>query len=229
MNCFDCIHKKNSILKDLSNEDLRILEKSRYGVSYKLGDVICKEGIKPSGLICLNKGKVKIVRRVINGNEQITGLIKAIDYIAFRALMGGTSCSSSYVCLEDSSVCIIKKRDFFKVINKNNKLAFEIIKRFAKDLIKKDIRMTNLAQKHVRARMAEALLLIYDVFGINHETGFLNTSMKRSELADLANMTTDNAIREISSLKKDKLIEVDHRKIRLIDLNILKSISDFDL
>lgn len=227
--CYKCSKIKNSLLSNLSLNELKILDKNRYEISYKSGEIICKEGTKPLGLICLNKGKVKIVRTGINGTAQIVGLKKSVDFIAFRALMGGSSCYSSSITLEDSNVCIIDKKDFFKVVERNKNLAFKIIQSLARNLIKTDGRLVSLTQKHVRARLAEALLLVYDIYGINSSTGILNVSMKRSDLAGLSNMTTANAIRVLSSFHKEKLVEIDRRKIKITNLNGLKDISIYDL
>lgn len=226
--CLFCAKRTNSLLSDLSNNELKILNSNRYEVSYKSGEIICKEGTKPFGLICLNKGKVKIVRRGINGNEQIVGLKKAVDFIGFMALMGGGSCLSSATTLEDSNVCVIEKKDFFKVIENNKNLAFKIIKLFANNLIKKDSRLVSLSQKHIRARLADALLLINDIYRANPETGILNVSLKRSDLASLSNMTTANAIRILSCFKEENLIDVCHRKIKIKNLKGLKDISALD-
>jgi CRP/FNR family transcriptional regulator, polysaccharide utilization system transcription regulator len=227
-NCLNCIKRSNSLLSDLTNNELKLLDKNRYEVSYKSGEIICKEGTKPFGLICLNKGKVKIVRKGVNGNEQIVGLKKAVDFIGFRGLMGGSFYLSTAITLEDSLICVIEKKDFFKVVEMNKKLAFKIIKLFANNLIKKDSRLVSLTQKHIRARLAEALLLIKDIYGINPSTGILNVSLKRSDLANLSNMTTANAIRVLSSFKEENLVGINHRKIKLNNLKDLKNISAFN-
>jgi CRP-like cAMP-binding protein len=226
--CMNCTKRNNSLLSDLSNYELKLLGKNKYSVSYGSGEIICKEGSKPLGLICLNKGKVKIVRRGINGITQIVGLKKSVDFIGFRALMGGNSCLASSIALEDSAVCIIKKKDFFKVIESNKKLAFKIIRSLALDLVRSDGRLVNLTQKHVRARLAEALLLINDIFGKNAYTGTLNVTLKRSDLAGLSNMTTPNAIRVLSSFKKENLVEVNNQTIKINNVKVLKEISTFD-
>ena len=227
--CYNCTKRSDSLLSDLSVNELKILDKNRYVISYKSGETICKEGTKPLGLVCLNKGKVKIVRTGVNGTEQIVGLKKSVDFIAFRALMGGTSCLSSSIALEESNVCIINKKDFFKVIESNNRLAFSIIKALALNLIKTEGRLVSLTQKHVRARLAEALLLFQNIYGTNPDSGNLNVSLKRSDLAGLSNMTTSNAIRVLSSFNKENLIDVNRRNIKIIDIKTLKDISKFDL
>lgn len=228
ISCLDCTRRNNSLFSDLSNEELRRINEDRYCVNYKLGEVICRTGAKPMGLICLNQGKVKIIRKGVNGTDQIVGLKKAVDFIGFRALMGGHSYLASYVALEDSTACVIKKKNFYKVIEGNSKLALKIIKSLAMDLIKSDGRLVNLTQKHVRARLADALLLIKDIYGTNSITGNLNVTLKRSDLAALSNMTTPNAIRVLSSFKKEGLVDVNRQSIKIKKLKILKEISTFD-
>ena len=85
--------------------------------------------------------------------------------------MGGNNYLTSAIALEDSLICIIDKNDFFKVIENNNSLAFKIIRLFAHELNEADLRMVNLTQKHVRARMADALLLVNDIYGTYPDNG----------------------------------------------------------
>ncbi len=226
--CLNCTGRNNSLFSDLSNEELKRINENSYCVNYKLGEVICRTGAKPMGLICLNKGKVKIIRKGVNGTDQIVGLKKAVDFIGFRDLMGGSSYLASSVALEDSTVCVLRKKKFYKVIEGNSKLALKIMKSLAMDLIKSDGRLVNLTQKHVRARLAEALILINDIFGTNSSTGNLNVSLKRSDLAGLSNMATPTAIRVLSSFKKEDLVHVNRQNIKINDLKALKEISGFD-
>lgn len=228
ISCLICSKRSNSLLSVLNNEELKILDKDRYIVSYKSGEIICKEGHKPLGLICLNKGKVKMVRTGLKGIEQIIGLKKPFDFIELRALMVGNPCLSSSVALEDSTICVIDKKEFFKLVENNKRLAFKIIRLFALDLIKSDNHFVSITQKHIRARLAEALLIINNIYGTNPRTGMLNVSLKRSDLAGIANMTTSNAIRILSSFNKEQLVDVNRRDIKIINFEKLKKISLFD-
>ena len=222
-----CIKKNHSLLNDLDYEELAILNSNKYKVDYKAGEVICKTGTKPLGLICLYEGKVKITRTALNGNEQIVALKKPVDFIGFRTLMKGDTFLNCAIALEDCSVCILDKKDFFKVVSNNSDLAFKIIQFFTNELEDMERRMVNIAQKHIRARLADALLLIYDIYGISLADGILNVRLKRSELAALAYMTTANSIRVLSSFAKENLIEVNQRKIKINNMQALRQISDY--
>ncbi len=223
--CMNCRKRKRSLINELSFNELSILEGSRHVVSYKPGETIYKEGTKPTELLCLSEGKVKITRKGAFGGEQIVALKKPVDFIGFRALMGGEMYSTTAVALENSNLCFIDKKDFFEVIANNSRLAFKIIQFLALELTEGDQRLVNLTQKHMRARLADAVLLTHDIYGSSPVDGMLNVLLKRAELAALANMTTANAIRMLSAFAKEDLIEIHRRKIKINNLKALREIS----
>ncbi len=223
--CLCCSKKVHSLFSELSCDELIILNENKYKVSYKAGETIYKAGTRPVGLLCLYQGKVKISRMGMNGTEQIVALKKPVDFIGFRALMEEKYFLSSAVALEPSSVCIINKDNFFKTIRNNANLALRVIRILARELNELEGRLLNLTQKHVRARLADALLIAHDVYGQSPDDGVLNVSLKRADLAALANMTTANAIRVLSSFAKENVVEIDKRNIKINDLNALNEIS----
>ncbi len=225
--CVNCRKKVHSLLKGLSCEELALLEKNKYEVLYKAGEIVCKAGTKPSGLLCLNEGKVKITKLGVNGVEQIVALRKPVDFIGFRTLMGESNFLTSAIALEASVICVIDKKVFFDIIRSNNRLSFRIIRFLAKELNNLENRMVNLTQKHIRARLADALLIAHDVYGQSPDDGILNVALKRADLAALANMTTANAIRVLSAFAKENLIEINRRKIKINNLRALTQISLF--
>jgi len=228
LNCQNCSTKNISLFNELSNEELEILNKNQYCLQYKRGGEICKKGAYPTSLICLSKGKVKITRSSNNGTQQIVGLRKPGDFLGFRALMGEKSYVASVIALEEASVCFIDKKDFFKVIEMNKDLSYKIMRYLAQQLLENDSRLVNLTTKHVRARLADTLLMINEFFGAYPDNGYLTIKLKREELAAMANMTTSNAIRILSSFKEENILEVHLRDIKIKDLKKLQKISDFN-
>ncbi len=219
-----CTLKKQSLLEGLPYDDLEALNKKRYTVNYVKGEVICKAGAKPLGLICLNEGKVKITMRGVNGVEQIVSLKKSVDFIGFNALMRDDVCLSSAIALGDVSVCVIEKEDFFSIVKKNSELAFKIIRFLAEEVVRLDARIVNLTQKHVQARLAEALLIINDIYGTT-TSGNLAVSLKRADLGALSNMTATNTSRVLSSFAKEKIIELHQKEIKIVNLKALQDLS----
>jgi CRP-like cAMP-binding protein len=222
-NCMICKKKQQSLLKDLSYEELQQLENARTVIKHKKGEVIYKEGGTTSGLLCLSEGKVKIVTEE-SGKEQIVSLCRPVDFINIRALMSNATYKHSAVALENSSLCHIRKEAFLDVVSRNSDLSMKLIRQFASELDEADKHLLSMTQKHLRARLADALLKLLDFYGTLVDGKTLNCPLKRADLAGLSNMNTANVIRTLSAFGKEKVISLDKKKIRINDVEALKQI-----
>ena len=77
--------------------------------------------------------------------------------------------------------------------------------------------ITDLAQKPVRERLAESLLLLKDTFELDDDKN-IQIKLSREELANIIGTATESVIRLLSEFKKDKLIDVDGRNIKLLNI-----------
>ena len=111
------------------------------------------------------------------------------------------------------------------LIAKNYRLAMFFIKQLSIDLGIADERTVNLTQKHVRGRLADALLFLMDSYGLEEDGATLSIYLAREDLANLSNMTTSNAIRTLATFVSERIIALDGRKIKLIDVDRLRKIS----
>ena len=75
------------------------------------------------------------------------------------------------------------------------------------------------------ARMADALILLHNTFGVHQHDQALNVQLKRSEIGALSNMTASNASRVLADFAKSNWIDIDHRKIWIRQIDKLKHIS----
>lgn len=113
------------------------------------------------------------------------------------------------------------------MINNNRELAWFFIHELSRNLGGSDTKIVNLTQKHIRGRLAEALVVLSDHYGYEDDNMTLKIYMAREDLANLSNMTTSNAIRTLSGFVAEKLITVDGRRIRILDENRLRKISKY--
>ena len=217
---------EKSIFSVLSTKQKKYLQENVSLVKYNKDELIFKEGFKPSGLICLLKGKVKIYKEGIAEKEQIFRLLNENDFIGFRALFADDYYNASALTIEDSEIRIIDKKALFHLIEENTKLANKIIKYLALELGEAENRLISLTQKHLRGRLAESLVKLSDTYGFSDDKQTLRISLSRKDLADLSNMTTSNAIRTLYDFVEDKIIKIDKKIIKIIDLKKLEKISE---
>jgi CRP/FNR family transcriptional regulator len=114
-------------------------------------------------------------------------------------------------------VCLIPKEIFFKVIESESSLSMQIMKLLSHDLGKAEHKMTDLAQKPVRERMAEALLFLKETYGTESDGKTLSITLSREEIANVVGTATETAIRLLSEFKADAIIELQAKKIKIIN------------
>ena len=227
VSCHECLNKDSSLFTHISTQHKDFINTAKVHCEFKKGETIFKEGMKPTGLICLNQGKLKIFKEGIGGKEQIIRFARPIQLIGFRAMFAEGNYMSSAVAIEDSRVCHIDKEKVFEVVHKDNELALKIIRRLAYELGDAKTRIVNLTQKHVRGRLAEALIILHDTYGDNLVDGYMDVSIGRNDLADLSNMTTSNASRTLSAFADEGLLMTQGRKIKILKLKDIARISEY--
>jgi CRP-like cAMP-binding protein len=74
--------------------------------------------------------------------------------------------------------------------------------------------------------MAESLLILRDTYGYEADGKTIRISLSREDMASMSNMTTSNAIRTLSNLAHDHIIEIAGRRISILDSDTLEYISE---
>jgi len=214
------------MFKGLNQEDKDILAQCHNLVIFKKGQYIFKEGEKPQGLICLASGKAKVFKMGVGIRGQILKMVRQQGFIGYKALFSDNPWPVSAKAIEDSAVCIFEKNSFVKLLRKNPDLALKFIRVIADELVFSNNRTVSLTQKHIRGRMAESILILRDTYGYETDGISIRVSLSREDIANFSNMTTSNAIRTLSNLASEGIIEISGRKIRILDNITLEYISE---
>lgn len=211
----------------LQPDQKRVVSENLTLQEYKKGQIIYAEGEEPENLWILLKGKVKKYKSGIGDRVQILRLYRPVQYFGHRAYFAQEPYVSTAAAFEPSTVGWINMEIVESLIRSNNELAMFIIHNLSKTLGGSDTKIVNLTQKHIRGRLAEALLLLADSYGLEDDNSTLKIYMSREDLANLSNMTTANAIRTLSTFVNEKLIIVDGRRIKIINEPQLRKISKY--
>jgi len=208
------------------NPDEQDYLKSNFLVqNFKKNEIIHYEGDKPTHMMCLVRGKVKIYKEGVGGRNQIVRIMQPISYFAYRAMFADGNYNTSACAFESSTIILIPKEVILKLLHQNINLALFFIGALAIDLGISDARQVNLTQKHIRGRLAESLIFMRDNYGLEEDGATINVYLSREDLANLSNMTTSNAIRTLSMFVSEKVITMDGRRIKIIDEDKLRKIS----
>lgn len=174
------------------------------------------EGARPQGVYCIHNGKVKLYTLGTEGKEQIIRFVTSGDLIGYRSILSDEPISASATALEDTHACYIPKSSFFKVIQDNPKFSLNLLKLSCHELGEAGKMITSLAQKNVKERLAEILLILNTTFG-EDEDGYIDINLTREEIANMVGTATESVIRLISELRKEGYIRSKGKRIALED------------
>lgn len=215
----------SAIWSVLDSDEKRMVVDNLTINNFKKNQLIYVEGEEPEYLWCLFKGKVKKIKEGVGGRVQILRLMRPVQYFGYRAHFAGEHYVSSAMAIEPSTTGSLPLTLVDELISRNNNVARFFITELSRNLGGSDTRIVTLTQKHIRGRLAEALIVLREHYGYEDDNATLKIYMAREDLASLSNMTTSNAIRTLTTFVNEKIIVVDGRRIKIINEPMLRKIS----
>lgn len=211
----------------LSDDERRSLVDNCTIRHFKKNQIIYAEGEDPEYWWILLQGKVKKYKNGVNDRIQILRMHRPVQYFGYRAFFAREKYVSSAAAFEASVLAAAPLTVLEQLIRGNVELAMFFIHELSRNLGGSDTKIVNLTQKHIRGRLAEAILLLAESYGLEDDDATLKIYMSREDLANLSNMTTSNAIRTLSCFVSEKLLVVDGRRIKIVNEPMLRKISRF--
>ncbi len=181
------------------------------------GETIYEEGHRINGVYFVEKGIIKIFQTGVDGKEQIIRFAKKGDLIGFRSVVNNELACTTAKIIDEAQLLYIPAKQLLDLFKANAEFSMALMKMACKELGEANKYITDIAQKTVRERLAEVLLMLMDSFDLDDDN-FLNISLTREELANMVGTATESVIRLLSEFKTDKLIELHGRKIKLLNI-----------
>lgn len=218
LHCEACQARKGSIFSGLCAHKLTALDDQKSANTYKRGQILFHEGTRPMGINCINSGKVKIYRLGTDGKEQIISIASAGDVLGYKAMLSEENYSVSGETLEDSNICFIPRTNFLEILEESPELYQRLLKKVCQEMGIMTEKMTNLAQKSVRERMALTLVMLNNTYGLDAvNNGPVTINLTREDLANIVGTATETLIRLLHDFKEEGLVTTEGRKITITD------------
>lgn len=182
--------------------------------SYKL----YQQGNTARNLYYLHSGTVKTYQEHPDGKELTTSIIEPGNFFGFIPLLMQEAHHTSSSTLSEAEISVIPA-DQFEHLMANADFRLRILKLLSGNIKEKEQEMLELAYGTVRKRVADGLIRIWEKSG---EPEFLTLS--RDEIANVIGVATETLIRTLSEFKKEGLLEVERKRIRIKHLDLLKSL-----
>lgn len=226
--CNECGSHATSVLEALTVLELETVSTTRSCRAFDRNDHLFEIGQHPQGLFCIHQGHIKVTREGHDGREQIIRFAGPGDVLGYGSLVSGQPYRTAATAVERSNVCFIPRDVITRTVRENPHLALRMMQLMSNELDEAERRVVELAQKSVRERVAEALLVLRETFGTMEDGETLNMQLTREEIADIVGTAPESVIRMLSDLKGEHIIETEGRKILLKNVPALIKAANID-
>lgn len=225
--CTDCASRSNSCFSVLDEDDVVKLNEQKEPVKYPKNQIIFHSGRKPTGVYCLMEGKVKMSKMGPDGKDQIVRFVLPGKLLGIRAFLGDCAYTATATSIEDSIICYIPGDLFMYLQEKYPSITSCMITTLSQLLCEAEDKMTSIAQRNVRERLAETLLDLQTVFAYGEKTNEdpHPIALTRGDLANIVGTATETVIRLLSDFKENDLIDIQGRKIIIKNTPALKTLA----
>ncbi len=225
--CETCTHYNCFINKYCSEEWKPIITLNKTTTDYPPGATIFSAGEPVTGVYEIFAGKIKIVSSYGDGKERIISFASQEYILGYQGLGGNKIYPVSAVTLEKSQVTFIPIDIFYKAIKANPDMALYLVQFFAGQLRESETRVKLFLVMSALEKVTFALLTIVRSFGFDkHDESMLMYTPSRKDIASLSGTTYATVIRELAELEKNKVISLEGKEIRILNLPGIKSICE---
>ncbi len=199
-------------------EALKNLADARETRQFDKKNVIYTEGGMPRYLYFIQSGKIKTYKTNDDGKELIINVLGEKEMFGYIDLLSGGQCTESAAALENATLTLIPKEDFFALLYSNRDVSAQFIKMLVGNVAAKEEQLLNLAYNSVRKKVADALHTLYSRYGSEP------ISLLREDLAALAGTAKETLIRTLTDFKEEKMIDVEDGRISILNPEKLKGL-----
>ncbi|GAB2776640.1 response regulator [Salinimicrobium soli] len=187
---------------------------------HKLEEIFRETG-NASYVYLVEEGLIKTYRLDEYGKELITGLVKKNDFLGFYSFKTPSAYPETAQALQNSKLYRITTEHFVKKIAASQNLMLEFGQLISDNLITLKDHLLDMAYSSMLKKTTNTILEFAEKI---QESPRDHIRISRSDLASVAGISTESFIRSLSSLKKDGLIDIVGRDIKILDLEKLHEI-----
>ncbi|MFD1096288.1 response regulator [Salegentibacter chungangensis] len=206
-----------SSLQELRNyfrEQGQVLELNKNSAVYR-------ERKNADFIYLIEEGLVKTHRMDEYGKELITGIYREDDFFGFYYFKDVSTYPETATALEDCLFYRIYNSNLSEILSSSHDLTIELAQLLSDNLSILKNHLLEMAYASVLKKTTNTILNFAEIMKAHHAD---DIKISRSDLASIAGISTESFIRSLSSLKKEGLIDIEGRNIKILDLSKLQKV-----
>jgi len=210
------------LFKGLPSTQIKQLASIASFKPYRKGERVFSEGEEATGLYVVIFGRVKIAKLAPDGKEQILHIIQMQEPFGEVAVFAGERFPANAEAMEDSRILFLQRDAFIRLVKKEPSVAMNMLALLSRRLRQFSSLIENLSLKDVPARLSSYLLYMSQH---QKDSSLLELDVSKTLLANFLGTIPETLSRILAKMTQGGLIEVDGRRIRLLNRQALEEVA----
>jgi CRP/FNR family transcriptional regulator, cyclic AMP receptor protein len=195
----------------------------KYGRTLPAGKVIFKEGDTGDVMYIIQSGTIRI-SKTIDGREHVLADLTKGDFFGEMAIVSQIERSANATTLVESHVLAFDRNGFVGMIEKNAKIALNIIDKLGRRLQHANSQIQHLFKKNEQSLIA--LNLYYQFVESDNPDAALTLDRTADEISLELEVPVSFVKEAFEEFSRNGIVQVQNNSIRLRDRGKLKSFAD---
>jgi len=206
------------LFEGLQDDQLKRVSEISFQKNYRRGQSIFFEGDEATGFYMVAEGKVKIFKMSLDGREQILHIFGPGEPFGEVPVFHAQPFPANAVTMVQSSLLFFPRKEFVELVCDTPSLALSMLAMLSLRLRRFASQVESLSLKEVPGRLAAHLVYLAEEQG---RTDQVVLDIPKGQLASLLGTSPETLSRIFARMSDEGLIQVDGKKIKLLDYNEL--------
>jgi len=189
------------------------------------GEIIFSEGDEGNGFFVVADGRVKVFKVSTEGKEQILHIFGPGQPFGEVPVFAGQKFPANAQAIDRTRVLFFPRASIVNLISANPSLALNMLAVMSKKLRQFAVQIENLSLKEMPARLASYLIFLADE---QNKGDLVTLKISKGQLASTLGTIPETLSRAFAKLSGQNLINVDGKKITLLDRRGLENLAEYE-
>ena len=218
--------QKNILFRGLSDTALERIAAIATRRHYSKGAVIFAQGQPGDALFAVVAGQVRISATGVGGQEVFLNIMEPGYAFGVVAVMGGLPRTAGASALEDTTLLVIKRADFLKLLEREPKLAIHLLKLLCERLRWTSALVEETAFLAGPARLAKRLLILASLHGRSTSVGELELKISQADLARFLNISRQIVNQNLREWLRSGWVDLGNSRIVIRNPEALRRVAE---
>jgi CRP/FNR family transcriptional regulator len=223
VSCSGCHLRELCLPGGVSRSDVQRLDDLKFGQRrVKVGQTLYRAGEHFQFMYAVRSGTFRSTLMLADGREQVNGFYMAGEVMGQDGVAHGTHASRA-TALEDAQVCVIPYASLIDMVRNHAGLRQLLVRLMSREIGRNHGHVMLLGNMNAEEKLATFLLNLSAHMEMRgYSASEFHLRMSRAEIGSYLGMTLETVSRTFSAFQQARLLKVDKRHIRLIDLDGLR-------